>query len=137
MINRLYYPAVFSTKRNKGFDIRFPDLPECTDSCVDMESGYSQAFKKLGASLVEMEEAGEEIPKPSLPQDISLQRGEFVVVIEFNMLEYKKRTRSKAVKKTLSIPCWLNEEATALGVNFSQILQEGLLHVISEKSGRR
>ena len=133
MLDKLYYPAVFSTKTKKGFDIRFPDLPECRDTCEDMESGYSQAFKILGACLVEMESAGEVIPKPSMPQDISLQGGEFVVIIEFDMLEYKKRTRSKAVKKTLSIPCWLNEEATALGVNFSQILQDGLVRVISEK----
>ncbi|MDD3404302.1 MAG: type II toxin-antitoxin system HicB family antitoxin [Hespellia sp.] len=124
-------------KKSKGFDIRFPDLPACCDSCDDMESGYAKAFKILGASLVEMESAGEEIPKPSMPQDISLQGGEFVVIIEFDMLEYKKRTRSKAVKKTLSIPCWLNEEATALGVNFSQILQDGLMRVISDKSSIR
>lgn len=134
MLDKLYYPAVFSIKKSKGFDIRFPDLPECSDSCEDMESGYSRAFKVLGACLVEMESVGEEIPKPSLPQDISLQGGEFVVIIEFDMLEYKKRTRSKAVKKTLSIPCWLNEEATALGVNFSQILQDGLVRVISERT---
>ena len=43
------------------------------------------------------------------------------------MLEYKKKHNAKAVKKTLSIPEWLNEEATAMGVNFSQVLQEALL----------
>ena len=92
-----------------------------------MESGYSQAFRILGANLEQMEAQKQTIPKPSLPQDIELQWGEFVVVIEFDMLEYKKRTQSKAVKKTLSISSWLNEEASALGVNFSQILQEGLI----------
>ena len=42
------------------------------------------------------------------------------------MLAYKKRNNSKAVKKTLSIPEWLNEEAIDLGINFSQVLQEAL-----------
>lgn len=42
-------------------------------------------------------------------------------------MAYKKRTSSKAVKKTLSIPEWLNEEATSMGINFSQVLQEALI----------
>ena len=50
-----------------------------------------------------------------------------LVIVEFDMLEYQKKHNSRAVKKTLSIPEWLNEEATARGVNFSQVLQEALL----------
>ena len=34
---------------------------------------------------------------------------------------------SRAVKKTLSIPEWLNEAAIAMDINFSQVLQEALL----------
>ena len=49
------------------------------------------------------------------------------MVIEFDMLEYKRRHNSRAVKKTLSIPEWLNEEAMKMGVNFSQVLQEALM----------
>ena len=40
---------------------------------------------------------------------------------------YRKKHNSKAVKKTLSIPEWLNEEAMAKDLNFSQVLQEALL----------
>ena len=40
---------------------------------------------------------------------------------------------SRAVKKTLSIPEWLNEEATALGVNFSQVLQEALIQKLQAR----
>ena len=43
------------------------------------------------------------------------------------MLDYQRKHNSRAVKKTLSIPEWLNEEAIALGVNFSQVLQEALM----------
>ena len=48
-------------------------------------------------------------------------------MIEFDILAYKKRTNSRAVKKTLSIPQWMNEAAMAMDVNFSQVLQEALL----------
>ena len=50
-----------------------------------------------------------------------------LVVVEFDMLEYCKKHNSRAVKKTLSIPEWLNEEAIRMGVNFSQVLQEALM----------
>ena len=49
------------------------------------------------------------------------------------MLAYQKRTNAKAVKKTLSIPQWLNEEANAMNINFSQVLQEALLTKIQTK----
>ena len=50
-----------------------------------------------------------------------------LAVVEFDMMEYQKKHNSRAIKKTLSIPEWLNEEAVARGVNFSQVLQEALM----------
>ncbi len=66
-------------------------------------------------------------PASSDPTTITLEPDSFLVVIEFDMLAYKKRSNSRAVKKTLSIPEWLNEAAIAMDLNFSQILQEALL----------
>ncbi len=54
----------------------------------------------------------------------------FIVVIEFDMMEYRKKHCSRAVKKTLSIPEWLNEAAIRAGVNFSQVLQEALIEKV-------
>ncbi len=73
------------------------------------------------------------LPSPSEPYKITTGMDEFCVFIEFDLLAYKKRTNSKAIKKTLSIPEWLNEEATALGFNFSQVLQEALMQKVGAK----
>ena len=54
----------------------------------------------------------------------------FLVIVEFDMIAYMKKHNSRAIKKTLSIPAWMNEAATSLGLNFSQILQEALLQKI-------
>lgn len=70
------------------------------------------------------------LPNPSDPTVIKTEADSFLVVIEFDMLAYKKRTNSRAVKKTLSIPEWLNEAAMAMDLNFSQVLQEALLSKI-------
>ena len=54
-----------------------------------------------------------------------------VVIIGFDMIAYQKKHSSRAVKKTLSIPEWLNEEAMEMGINFSQVLQEALLNKLN------
>ena len=98
-----------------------------------MAQAYSMAVDALGLALTSREAENEIIPEPSDPTAISVQKDSFLVVIEFDMLAYKKRTNPRAVKKTLSIPEWLNEEATAVGVNFSQVLQEALMQKLQIK----
>lgn len=124
-MNKLFYPAVFH-EGERGFWVSFPDIPECFTEGDDMAQAYEMAKDALGLALVSRKEAGEEIPDPSLPKQIDTEDGT-VVIIEFDMLEYQKKHNSRAVKKTLSIPEWLNEEAIARGVNFSQVLQEALM----------
>lgn len=92
-----------------------------------MAQAYEMAVNALGLALTSREAEKEAIPMPSDPTDISIGKDSFLVVIEFDLLAYKKKTNRRAVKKTLSIPEWLNEEATAIGVNFSQVLQEALI----------
>lgn len=53
--------------------------------------------------------------------------------MQFDMLAYQKRTSSRSVKKTLTIPEWLNKEAIALDINFSQVLQEAMLPKVEAK----
>ena len=92
-----------------------------------MDEAYEMAVDALGLALTSRVEEGQPIPSASDPSSITMDPDSFVVVVEFDMLAYKNRTNSRAVKKTLSIPEWLNEEATAMGVNFSQVLQEALI----------
>ena len=75
-------------------------------------------------------EEGVEIPEPTVPDDVEMNDG-ILVVVNFDMMEYLRKHNSKAVKKTLSIPEWLNEEALRRGLNFSQVLQEALMKKIS------
>ena len=126
-MKKLFYPAIFHKADEGGFWISFPDLPECMTQGENMQDAYEMAVDALGLALTSRSEENEEIPAASDPSEIILDTNSFCVVIEFDMLAYKKHTSSKAVKKTLSIPEWLNEEACAMGINFSQTLQEALL----------
>lgn len=126
-MKRLFYPAVFQPENEGGYSIFFPDVPGCNTDCDTMDEGYEMAFDALGLMLSYMLEQKEELPMASNPNDIKLEGNQFLVVIEFSLEAYRKKHNSKAVKKTLSIPEWLNEEAAAMGINFSQVLQEALI----------
>jgi len=126
-MKKLFYPALFHKAEEGGFWVSFPDIPECLTQGEDMAEAYEMATDALGLALTSREKEQQPIPEPSDPTVIVPEPGAFLVVIEFDMLAYKKRTSSRAVKKTLSIPEWLNEAAMDMGLNFSQVLQEALL----------
>lgn len=127
MEQKLFYPAVFHKEAN-GFWVSFPDIPEALTEGDNMAEAYEMAIDCLGLTLTVKADENEPFPNPSLPETIHVGNDEFIVVIEFDMLVYKKRTNSRAVKKTLSIPEWLNQEAVSKGINFSQVLQEALMN---------
>ena len=77
------------------------------------------------------EKDGRPIPEPS--RSFRVKEGEFVNYIVCDTMEYRKMYSSKAVKKTLTIPKWLSEEAVSIGVNFSQVLQEALLAKVKSR----
>ena len=125
-MEKLFYPALFHKSEEGGFWISFPDFPECFTEGDDMKQAYEMTVEALGLALVNRKEEKEEIPDPSDLDKIQNEDGT-IVIVEFDMLEYQRKHNSKAVKKTLSIPEWLNEEAVSMGVNFSQGLQEALM----------
>lgn len=132
-MKKLFYPAIFHKAEEGGFWITFPDFPECVTQGEEMQNAYEMAVDALGLAITSREEDKEEIPLPSEPYKIITADNEFCVIVEFDMLAYKKRTNSKCVKKTLSIPEWLNEEATAMNINFSQVLQDALMQKVGMK----
>ena len=125
-MEKLFYPALFHKSEEGGFWISFPDFPECFTEGDDMKQAYEMTVEALGLALVNRKEEKEEIPDPSDLDKIQNEDGT-IEIVEFDMLEYQRKHNSKAVKKTLSIPEWLNEEAVSMGVNFSQVLQEALM----------
>lgn len=125
MKNKFFYPALFHKAEEGGFWVSFPDLPECLTQGENMEDAYGMAIDALGLAL-EDRIREKDIPAPSTIDAIEYDSNTYPVIIEFDLDLYRRRTNSKAVKKTLSIPAWLNEEAMAHDINFSAVLQEAL-----------
>lgn len=130
-MSKLFYPAIFHKAEEGGFWITFPDIPECMTEGDDLSQAYEMAVEALGLSLTSMEQEHLSLPCASTPDAIKLPSDAFLVVIEFDMVAYKKKHCSRAIKKTLSIPEWLNDAALEMNINFSQVLQEALIQKIS------
>lgn len=123
--DRYIYPAIFEYA-DDGISISFPDIPGCF-SCADTdEEALYMAKDALGLMLYSMEQDGISIPKPAHLKDIRLQPEERAVLIEVYMPLVRKAIESSAVKKTLTIPSWLNQLAEKNRINFSQVLQDAL-----------
>lgn len=122
---RFFYPAVFHRETN-GYSVSFPDLPGCLTEGTTLEDAYLMAQDALGLYLKDNTADTFARPHVSSIESISTCAGDTLLLVEFDEIEYLKRNSGKAVKKTLSIPSWLNESATAAGLNFSQVLQEAL-----------
>ena len=76
--------------------------------------------------LYGIEQDKEPVPQPSLIKDIDLEPNEQVLLLEVPMLAFRAKQANKLVKKTLTIPEWLNIVAESNNVNFSQLLQSAL-----------
>lgn len=132
-MNKLFYPALFHKAEEGGFWITFPDFPECMTQGDDMQDAYEMASDALGLAIVSRQTDKESLPTPSAPYAIPSELDAFCVVIEFDLLSYQRKHNSKAVKKTLSIPEWLNEAAISMNINFSQVLQDALIQKVGNQ----
>lgn len=110
-----------------SFNIIYIDLPGCVTEGDTLEAAFDMARDAVGIYLAELETDGvKDFPAASDPVDLHPAGKGFVALVDMDMLAYKQKHDNRAVKKTLSIPRWLNTLAKREGVNFSNILQAAL-----------
>jgi predicted RNase H-like HicB family nuclease len=119
------YPAVF-TPEDGGYSVVFRDLEGCYTCGDNLADAIMMAEDVLALTLWDYEQDKKEIPVPTDMWSIDLKNDEFVNQIYADTEEYAKRVNTRSVKKTLSIPEWLNTRAEEAGMNFSKVLQEAL-----------
>ncbi len=119
------FPAFFYFDED-GISIEFPDLPGCLPCADTSEEAFANAKEALGLHLYGMEQDHEEIPQPTPIHQLHPEDGAIITMIDVFMPAVRDRINNSYVKKTLTIPSWLNQAAEAENVNFSQLLQESL-----------
>ena len=124
------FPAIFDPNENGGFTITFPDLPGCITEGDNLGEALQMAAEAMALHLYGMERDDEDIPLPSAVADIEIPEdttsGAFVTMIQARTEPIRDEIQNRSVKKTLTIPKWLNDEAEKHGINFSHELQWAL-----------
>lgn len=116
------FPAIFSFD-GKYYNVDFIDLEGCSTFGDSIQNAYLMAQDAMGLYLDNLTN----FPQPTLSiSNISLKENQFVSFISIDMDEYRKKFNNKSIKKTLTIPEWLNYLSEKNNINFSQVLQEAL-----------
>lgn len=123
--DRYIYPAFFLFEPD-GISVSFPDLPGCLTCGDDPEEAFRMAREAMALHLYGLEQDGEAIPEPSSPSALRPESSEVVTLVEVWMPPFRDEMENRAVKKTLTIPKWLDDLAQENKVNFSHVLQDAL-----------
>lgn len=123
----LTYPAIFTLEDNQYW-VEFVDLKGCFTDGNTLSEAMENAKEAMGLFLEDLEEY------PECTTDIKnihLEENQVVSFVTVNLEEHKKKYENKSIKKTLSIPAWLNTMAEKENINFSQLLQKALLEKLN------
>lgn len=123
-IMKLFYPAKFIANGH-GYTVEFPDLIGCVTQGDSLEEAFEMAEDAACGWILTTIEDGEDVPSPSKIDIFKTEDG-FVNYVPLDIGEYAKHNSKKSVKKTLTIPEWLNTLAEKREINFSQELQNAL-----------
>ena len=126
------YPAIFS-KIDEGYFVDFPDLENCFTQGKNMIDSIELAEDVLNIMLIDMEDKKQSLPQPTDINLIKLKENSVISLVKADTVQYRKENSNKAIKKTLTIPSWLNEAAEKQSVNFSQVLQDALVKQVGIK----
>ncbi len=122
---RYVYPAIF-VPEDGLYNVTFPDLPDCYTSGDDLTDAMFMAQDILADVLADKEEQNESVPNPSDLSTLTVPTGSTVALVAADTDAWRRAHSGKAVKKTLTIPQWLDTAAQVRGINFSQVLQDAL-----------
>ena len=130
------YPACFFHDED-GYSVMFPDL-NLLSTCGDtLDEAMRMAVDCLAGYIHTCRMDGDEIPEPSPMNQIDIEAiskeydspsdEAFVNMVSVDVEAYAREYFNKTVRKSLTIPAWLNDEAMKMGINFSQTLKEALM----------
>lgn len=131
------YPAIFFQEESGGYSVVFPDLNHLATCGEDMQEAMEMAIDCLAGYIFTEKLDGNEIPAPTPFEKVDphcedideedWHSPRFVNMVSVDVEEYAARHFSKAVKRTVSVPQWLNDMAVIRKINFSQTLQNALM----------
>ena len=123
-MKKYVYPACFYLEENGQYSVIFPDFGGATYG-NDLADAVDMAVDYLGGTISDLLDEHEPLPPPSNIQDIHADEypNGFTSLISVDADAYRSQ---KSVKKTLTIPAWLNTFVEQNGISCSKVLRDAL-----------
>ena len=136
---KVAYPVIF-TAVDTNILIEVPDLGIITEANEEgkakgtMADAIMMARDAIGINCIEAEDNGKKIIKPSEIYNIDVSKGTFygegqmiLSLVDADLTSYRKMLDNRTVRRNVTLPNWLNQEAEKAHVNVSKVLQEALM----------
>lgn len=123
---------IILTPADQGYMVTVPDF-NCNTQGKDIADALFMARDVIGAMGITLQDMGKGIPEAD-SVEFTAATGDIVTYVDVDFTEYRKKAENKKVKKTLTIPSWLNEKAEAEHINFSRVLEEALINRLEVES---
>lgn len=129
------YPVIFTPLNDEKETVlvEVPDLGILTEGYGMVDAVY-MARDAIGLKGITREDEGKDIPEPSALNDIDVSKGTFaedgkgyVSLVDIDFVEYRRRVDNKTVRRNVTLPNWLNQEAEKAHINVSRVLQDALM----------
>ena len=114
------YPAVFHGNDDGSYTITYPDLPGCVSEGKSLENALYMAQAALTQWIEYLGEKNQVIPEASKIGGIQATDGDFVNLVRVEIKD------DRAVRRTVSIPKWMDERVSESGLSLSRVLQDAL-----------
>jgi hypothetical protein len=136
---KVAYPVIF-TDVDANILIEVPDLGIITEANEEgkpkgtMADAIMMARDAIGIKCIEAEDSEKEVAKPSAISDVNVSEGTFydegqgiLSLVDVDLTAYRKMLDNRTVRRNVTLPNWLNQEAEKAHINVSKVLQEALM----------
>lgn len=126
------YTAIFvPNKDGTKYYCRIPDLPGCITTGSSLDDAIEMITDAASGWLVVAEDEGNDIPIATPQSNLKIPDNAICSIIRIDTLSYRAATDTRSVRKNVSLPAWMASLAEKRGVNCSQVLQDGLMHLFN------
>lgn len=129
---KVVYPVIF-TQTDSCVLVEVPDMEILTEG-KDMADAIDMARDAIGIKGISLEDDSMELPKASKMNEVDLTNGSFstegtsfLSLVDIDITEYRRKVDNKMVRRNVTLPNWLNQEAEKAHVNVSRVLQDALM----------
>lgn len=119
------YPAII-TQEEDGVLVYFPDIEGTHTDGATIEEALDNAEDVLNLMLTTMEDEGMEIKKPTAISDLKIPTGATVSLVRADTLVYRRKVDTRAVRKSVSVPAWMDSLVKKNNLNLSNLLQNAI-----------